>query len=329
MIETLVTGATGFVGPHLVSALLKRGYRVRVLALPGEDTTRFAEQKIDIHRGDVRDPHTLAASFEGADTVFHLAAAHGLWRPRQEYYGVNVAGTENVCRAALVAGVRRLVHMSTWTVYGFGLGRAMDENTRLRPFADTYQVTKLESDELVQRYISQNLRATIIRPGIIFGPGDRINVGRMADNLRAGRAIIVGSGRNAIPFVYVTDVVEGLLLAAFQEAARGQVYNIANDQPLTQEEMWRAIATDIGVDPPRLHVPYPVLYTLGFIAEKMVRRDNPKRQPLVTRYGVQIFGTDNRVSIDKARRELGYSPQISVRDGVRMMADSYLNQRSS
>ena len=329
-VEILVTGATGFVGPHLVSALVAQGYRVSVLALPNEDTDQFGWRDVGIHRGDIREAQTLGGAFKNVEIVFHLAAIHGLWRPRNEYYEVNLAGTENVCRAALAARVRRLVHLSTWTVYGFGLGRPVNEDAPLRHVADTYQITKVDSDNLVRRYLTEEkLPATIIRPGTIFGDGDRINFGRMADNLRASRAIIIGSGRNALPFVHVTDVVQGMILAAFEEKARGEIYNISNDQPLTQEEMWRAIAGEIGASPPRFRVPYPFLYAVAAVAEKMVGRDNPRRQPLVTRYGVQIFGTDNRHSIEKARSELGYVPKVNLREGIRMTAKWYLNQRAS
>ena len=255
MRETLVTGATGFVGPHLISALLARGDRVRVLALPGETVNQLGKELV-IHRGDLRAPDTLVGAFKGVDTVFNLAAAHGLWHSRQEYDDVNVHGTENVCRASLAAGVRRLVHMSTWTVCGFGTGRVLREETPLRPVADLYQVTKIESERVVQRHIAQNkLPATVIRPDTIIGPGDRINFGRMADRLRERRAVIIGSGQNVIPFAYVADIVRGTILASSEEAAVGQVYNIGNDQPITQEEMWRCIAEGIGVDAPRRRVP--------------------------------------------------------------------------
>jgi len=329
-VETLVTGATGFIGPYLVSALIAQGHGVRVLALANDDTSRLEKLQAKLFRGDVREPKTLVEPFAGVHTVFNLAAAHGLWRPYQLYYDVNVAGTENVCRAALTAGVRRLVHMSTWTIYGFGIGWPVTEDAPLRRVADTYQITKLEADEIVQRYIAQgDLPATIIRPATIFGPGDRINFGRLADRLRAGKAIIIGSGNNAVPLIYVSDLVDGTILAAFHESAAGRVYNIENDQPLTQKQMMDAIAQEIGVRPPKLHVPYHPLYACAALAEKIVGRSNPTRQPLVTRYGVQIFGTDNRHSIERARGELGFVPKIDLRDGVRRTADWYLKQNTA
>lgn len=328
--QTLITGATGFVGFHLVAALRARGDSVRILALPNEDTAQIERDGVIVHRGDVCRPDTLIEPMRGVETIFHLAGVHGLWRPKQEYYSVNVTGTENVCRAALAAGVRRVVHVSTWVVYGMGLGYAVDEECPLQPIPDTYAITKAEADKVVQRYMAEeHLPAVIIRPGTMFGPGDRVNFARMADRLRAGKCIIIGSGRNALPFVYVTDVVQGMLAAASNDRALGQAYNLSHDQPLSQKALWQAIAEEIGAKSPRLHVPYHLLYGLALVAERAVRSDNPQRQPLITGLGVKLFGTDNRHAIDKARRELGYAPGVSVREGVRLAAKWYLQQKTS
>jgi len=328
--EALVTGATGFVGYHLIEALRKRGYGVRVLALPNENTTPLEQLHISVYRGDVRHPESLVEPMHGVDTVYHLAAIHGLWRPKQEYYSVNVTGTENVCRATLAAKVRRLIHVSSWAVYGMALGQPAREDFPLRPIPDPYALTKAEADELVQRYVARDhVPAVIVRPGTMFGPGDQVNFGRMADRLKSGKAVIIGSGSNALPFVYVTDVVDGMLLAADREQAVGGVYNLTTDEPLTQKQLWYAIAEEIGVRPPRLHVPYSALHALAFLAEQWHSSDHPERQPLVTRLGVKMFGADNRHAIDKARRELGYTPRVSVREGVRLAAIWYLQRQTS
>jgi nucleoside-diphosphate-sugar epimerase len=323
-VNVLVTGGTGFVGVHLVSALLERGDAVRVLALPEEDTARVERAGAEIRRGDVRDPRSVAEAMRGVDTVFHLAAVHGLWRPRQEYWDVNVRGAENVCRAVLDAGARRLVHVSSWTVYGMGLRGAVDESTPLRPIDDVYTQSKATADALVQGHVSaERLPAVIVRPGTMFGPGDRVNYGRMADRVRAGKAIVIGRGANALPLVYVTDVVEGMILAATCEGAAGRIYNLSHDAPLTQAETWRAIAEDLGVAPPRLRVPYAALYAAALVAERAVRAGG---QPLVTRLGVRLFGSDNRHAIGRARRELGYAPKVPVREGLRLAARWYLDE---
>jgi nucleoside-diphosphate-sugar epimerase len=324
MSEILVTGGNGFVGRHLVSALLGRGDRVRVLALPGEDASALEERGVAIYRGDICRPETLSASMEGVEGVLHLAAKSDVWRPITDYRAVNLGGTENVCRAALAARVRRLVHMSSSSVYGVGLGRPADETFPLAPFADPYPITKAEADLAVQRMIAEeSLPAVIVRPDQIFGPGDHLHFGRMADRLRAGRGVIVGSGDNVLPFVYVTDAVAGLLLALDHERAVGQAYNITNDARLSQKELLDAIAHEVGARPPRLRIPYRALYAAGYAAERVAALTPSGRRPPITRVGVAFFGTDNRYSIDKARRELGYAPRVPLRDGVELAAAWY------
>lgn len=325
MSEILVTGGNGFVGRHLVSALLDRGDEVRVLALPTEDTTPLEERGVRVHRGDIRRPETLIAPMRGVDGVLHLAAMMDVWRPLEDYHAVNVSGTENVCRAAAAAGVRRLVHMSSSSVYGMALGRPADERFPLSPFRDPYPITKAAADEAVQRMIAEDgLPAVIVRPDQIFGPGDHLHFGRMADRLRAGKGVVVGRGDNAMPLVYVADAVQGLLLALDHERAVGQAYNITNDRPLTQEQLLRAIAREVGASPRLFHIPYRVLYAAGYLAERIATLAPSSRRPPLTRLGVAFVATDNRYAIDKARRELSYVPRIDLDDGVRLTARWYM-----
>jgi nucleoside-diphosphate-sugar epimerase len=323
-VEILVTGASGYLGRHLVPALQAHGHTVRALVLPAENAAWLTQRGVAIYPGDVRQPDTLAAPTKGADAVFHLAAMLGTWRPTDDYDAVNVAGTEHVCRAALAVGVRRLVHVSSAMVYGPWREQAVREDFPFMPLQEPYALTKAQGDKVVQWMIAQaGLPAVIIRPGTIFGPGDHLNFKRLAERLRAGKAIIIGSGRNAVPFVYVTDVVQGLLLALEHDRAVGQAYNITNDQPMTQEEFLRAIAQEVGAPPPHLHVPYRALYAAAYVAEGIATLSGYTRPPLVTRHSVQLFGTDNRHAIDKARRELGYAPQVPVREGIRLAAAWY------
>jgi nucleoside-diphosphate-sugar epimerase len=323
-VEILVTGGGGLLGHHLVQALLDRGDRVRVLALPGEDMSWFDERGVEVHRGDICRRETLATPMDGADAVLHLAGMIGVWRPLEDYLAVNATGTENVCRAAVAQAVTRIVHVSSWTVYGMDQGEPCREDRPLAPFSEPYAISKAEGDRLVQRMIAEEgLPAVIIRPGTFFGPGDRLHFARIADRLRAGRSIIIGRGDNALPLVYVTDIVQGLLLGLDHENALGQAFNITNDAPLTQQEFLRAIAAEIGAKAPRLHVPYRALYAAGYAFERLSAITRSQRQPLLTRLGVNVFGTSNRHAIDKARKELGYVPQVSLHEGVRLTGSWY------
>jgi nucleoside-diphosphate-sugar epimerase len=330
MSTILITGGNGFVGRHLAAALQARGDQVRALALPKEDASRLEQRGVEVYRGDIRDPETLKAPVRGVDGVLHLAAMQDVWQPIEVYRAVNVGGTRNVARAALAAGVRRFVHMSSSSVYGMGHGRPVDETFPLTPFNDPYPVTKAEADRAVHRMTEQDgLPGVIIRPDQIFGPGDVLHFGAMAERILNGRGFLIGNGDNRMPFVHVDDVVRGLLLALDHDKAPGNAYNITNDSPLTQRQMLAAIAEDVGAPPPARRVPYRALYAAGYLAERLAGTLPSVRRPPVTRLGVAFFGTDNRYAIGKARSELGYQPVVSLRDAVRISAEWYLRHARS
>jgi nucleoside-diphosphate-sugar epimerase len=327
--KIFVTGGNGFLGRNLILELQKRGDSVVVLALPAEDTIWLEKRGVRVLRGDLRNPAVLTEGMHGVDAVFHLAAMMGAWRPMQVYYEVNVTGTENVCRATLANGVRRIIHVSSAMVYNMASGRPITEKDRLNPLDEPYSMTKALGDRLVQRMIvKDHLPAVIIRPSTIFGINDPLNFGRIADRISAGKAIIIGSGENTVPFVYVTDVVQGLLLAMDHPHAEGQIYNIGNDKALNQKALFSAIAQEIGAIQPHIHVPYYPLYAAAYTAERLSTLSGCRIAPFVTRHGVKLYGADNLLSIDKARRDLGYEPQVSIREGIQGAAAWYLRQHT-
>jgi nucleoside-diphosphate-sugar epimerase len=162
------------------------------------------------------------------------------------------------------------------------------------------------------------METVILRPGTFFGPEDRLHFGRIAQRLKQGKGIIIGRGDNALPFCYVTDIVQGFLLAAYHENAPGNVYNISNDHPLTQQELFNAVADEVHGQRPTRHLPYRPIYYGSIVAETVAKITHTR--PLVTRLGAMMFGTDNRHSIEKARRELGYEPQVDLREGIGLAA---------
>src|SRR5215469_8239328 len=319
--KVLITGATGLLGSHLIKELQERGEDVRALVLPVENADRLTAQGVEVVRGDITDASTLAPAVKDVELIFHLAGMMGVWRPLSDYRLVNVNGSENLYMAAQKAGVRRFVHTSSHTVYGLGHGRFMTEKDPLRPDPDPYSMTKAEGDRLMRRLmLNSGVETVILRPGTFFGPGDRLHFGRMAQRMKDGKGVIIGKGDNALPFCYVTDIVQGFLLAAYHENAPGNVYNITNDRPLTQLEMFNAIADEVdGVRPTR-HLPYLPIYYGSIVAEKVVARVT-RTKPIVTQLGALMFGSDNKHSIEKARRELGYEPKVDLRTGITIAAE--------
>ena len=319
--KVLITGATGLLGGHLIKELQQRGEDIRALVLPVENADKLEKQGVEVVRGDITDASTLGPAVQNVDLIFHLAGMMGVWRPLSDYRLVNVTGSENLYKAAQKAGVRRYVHTSSHTVYGLGYGRFLTENDALRPDPDPYSLTKAEGDRLMRRLmLNSEVETVILRPGTFFGPGDRLHFGRMAQKMKDGKGVIIGRGDNALPFCYVTDVVQGFMLAAYHENAPGNVYNITNDRPLTQLEMFNAIADAVhGVRPTR-HLPYLPIYYGSIVAEKVVARVT-RTKPIVTQLGAMMFGSDNKHSVEKARRELGYEPKVDLRTGITLAAE--------
>jgi len=317
--KVLMTGATGLLGGHLLQALQQRGEQIRALVLPSEPAEKLVAQGVEVIRGDVTDASTLAPAVKDRELIIHLAGMMGVERPLADYRLVNVTGSENLYRAAQQGGVRRFVHTSSHTVYGLGYGRFLTEKDALRPDPDPYSITKAEGDRLIRRLmLNSGMETVILRPGTFFGPGDRLHFGRIAQRIKNGKGVIIGRGDNALPFCYVTDVVQGFLLAAYHEKAPGNVYNISNDNPFTQQELFNAVADDVGGQRPTRHLPYVPLHYGSIIAERVAHLTHTR--PMVTRLGVMMFGTDNKHSIEKARSELGYEPKIDIREGIRLAA---------
>src|SRR5438874_5136755 len=319
--KVLITGATGLLGGHLIKELQQRNEQIRALVLPVENADSLIERGIEVVRGDITDASSLPPAVKDVDLIFHLAGMMAVWRPLADYRLVNVTGSENLYKAAQQAGVRRYIHTSSHTVYGLGYGRFLIENDPLRPDPDPYSLTKAEGDRLMRRLmLTSEMETVILRPGTFFGPGDRLHFGRMAQKMKGGKGVIIGRGNNALPFCYVTDVVQGFMLAAYHKNAPGNVYNITNDRPMTQQEIFDAIADDVHGKRPTLHLPYLPIYYGAIVAEKVVARVT-RTKPVVTQLGAMMFGSDNRHSVEKARRELGYEPKVDLRTGITVAAE--------
>jgi 2-alkyl-3-oxoalkanoate reductase len=295
----LVTGGAGFLGSHLVELLRQDGEPPRV------------------YRGDIADPPALASATRGVDCVLHCAARTGPWGPAGEYERVNVRGLETLVRTALAAGVRRFVHVSSVTVHGNDVRGTADETAPLRQEPNPYSRSKVAGERLLERMIREEAApVTIVRPGWIYGPGDRASFARLAEMVGTGRMLVVGDGSNHLPLIYVRDVARGILLAAEAEQALGRSYLLVNDEPVTQRDFLDAIAAELGVAAPKRRLPYRAALTAGATAEALWRLARRREPPPVMRYGLQLLGGENRFVITRAREELGFDPQVGLTEGV-------------
>jgi 2-alkyl-3-oxoalkanoate reductase len=314
----LITGATGLLGSHLTDLLLERGEQVRVLVQRGDGVSRFAHPNVAICWGHLSDRAALAAAVRGVDHVLHCAARTGPWGRETDYEAVNVRGLQALVASALAAGVRRFVHVSSITVHGNDVRGAADETAPLRVAPNPYSRSKIAGERLLERMIrDEGAPVTIVRPGWIYGPRDGASFARFAAMIERGQMVMIGSGRNHIPLIYVRDVADGILLASEKARAAGRAYLLVNDEPVTQHDYLAALAAALGVPPPRRHIPYRLALLAGTAAETLGHLTQRTSPPPVMRYGVQLLGAENRFDISRARHELGFCPRVHLAEGVR------------
>lgn len=320
----LVTGATGLLGSHVVDLLIERGESTCALVRPGEDVDHLKRAGVDIRWGDLGDRASLQAAVSGTDRVLHCAARTGPWGPRSEYETVNIRGLEALLNVALAADVRRLVHVSSIAVLGADVDGVADETSPLRVEPNPYSWSKVEGERLVDRAVRERQApVAIVRPGWIYGPRDVVSFGRFTAMVERGRMVVIGSGGNRVPLIYVRDVAEGIVLASEVAGAAGRVFLLVDDEPVTQREYLNAIAAELGVPPPKLKIPYRLALMLAFAAETLGHLARRRQPPPLTRYGVRLLGGENCFVISRARKGLGFAPRINLAEGVRQSVAWY------
>lgn len=313
----LVTGAGGFLGGHVIDLLIARGERPRALLRPDEPLPGPSVTALDVHRGDLRDPWRLRSALRGVDCVMHCAAKTGPWGSYDEYVSINVRAVEDLVHAAMDAGVRRIVHVSSVTVHGNDVGGDADEDTPFREEPNPYSASKVAAERLLREMIDrEGAPVTIVRPGWIYGPRDSASFARLAARIEGRHMALLGRGSNRLPLIYVRDAARGLLLAAEAAHAAGRSYVLVNPEPVTQRAYLDAIAAELGVPAPTRRVGYRLALTAAGRIEVLTRLGLLRAPPPVMRFGIQLLGGENRFSIERAHRELGFTPCVSMADGV-------------
>lgn len=311
----LVTGATGFTGGHLARHFVRRGHRVRALVRDPARAGDLRRDGVEVVPGDLADVATLDAAMRGVAVVYNIAALYrqaGL--PESAYRSVNAQAVATIVQRAAAARVCRVVHCSTVGVHGDVEHPPADEEARLRP-GDVYQVTKLEGERLGLEAAAQSgIELVIARPTGIYGPGDR-RLLKLFRGVARQRFLILGDGKIFYHLTYVEDLCEGFRLCGEVPAAAGRTYILAGPEVTTLNELTQIIATEAGVLPPRLHLPAWPFWAAGAACEAVCAPFGI--EPPLYRRRVDFFTKSRAFSIDRARRELGYDPKTSLREGVR------------
>lgn len=315
MSRTLVTGATGFTGQHLIQRLLDEGEDVRIIARGPERARALFSKAVEIVAGDVADAAVARDAVRGCSLVYHLAAAYreaGL--PARRYWEVHVESTRLLLEASQKEGVSRFVHCSTVGVLGHISRPPADEMSPHDP-GDIYQETKSQGERLALDFHARHgFPLTVARPTAIYGPGD-LRLLKLFRMIARRRFVMLGSGEVFYHMVHVTDLVAGLRLLGTQSDAIGEVFILGGGEYRSLNAIAALVAKTVGVPPPRWHVPAWPVQAAASACERLCAPFG--LEPPIYRRRVDFFTKSRAFSIDKARRMLGYAPQIDLETGLR------------
>ena len=319
---TVVTGATGFLGSALVTKLIKQRQSVRILVRDEKKARQQFADAVTIVPGDITDAAPVQQVVDGATTIYHLAGS--LYHPSiptELYRRTHVEGTRILLKACQgQTQVRRIVHVGTTGVYGVTGEVPATEDAPLAP-TNPYEATKLEGELLaLSAYQEQGLPVTVVRPGLVYGPGD-LHLLSFFVSINKGQFRVIAGGNALLHPIYIDDLVAAFLLGAESPLAVGHSYNIAGEHPVTVRELATAIAHALGKELPRGSIPLWLANVASdlFAVTPGMRGE---RAPL-THSRVQFLTHSRLYDISRARSELGFAPKIGLEEGMKLTAVWY------
>ena len=322
MKRVLLTGGTGFIGGHVLEHLLADGYHVKIPVRTMHKLEPGAANRVDIVRGDLRDPHVVRQAVEGVDTVMHLAAFARAWsKDHRVFEDVNVRVVRMLLEASAREGVGRFVHVSSIVTLPPFRGASVNGRSQL---PTPYEITKKAADRLVMNYVRSGGNALIVRPTRVFGPGpltDANGVTRMIDLYVKGKFRIRLADADVLAnYVHVDDVARGMLLAA-EHGQAGKSYVLGGEN-VSLRGFLELISELTDVHRRVLAVSPRIGLLVARVSELSAHLCFT---PSLTPGWIRVFLEDRRADIHLAREELGYEPR-SLRDGLFETID-WLNAR--
>lgn len=316
-----VTGATGFTGDHLCRMLVSQGYAVSALVRKSSKVDHLKKLGVRTVMGNLANLNLLNGALENFDTVFHIAAAYrqeGI--SKEQFWKVNVDGTRAMLEYARESGVKRFVHCSTVGVQGEIKNPPAKESDPYQP-GDHYQESKMEGEKLALKFFRENsMEGVVVRPVGIYGPGD-MRFLKLFKFINNGKFRMIGKGDVLYHLTFVEDLVRGIILAGEKKAAVGNTYTIGGEEFMTLKELVALISQVLDKPVPKKNVPLKPVYLAAAICETICRPFGI--EPPIYRRRLDFFTKDRAFDISKAKKDLGYKPKVSLKEGLKTTAKWY------
>lgn len=311
-----VTGAGGFIGRHLVRTLLSRYVQVTALMFPGEVVPDEWGDEVKLVEGDIRNLNTLAETIGQFDVVFHLAAVVSDWGGLQEHIDITVTGTVHAIELTLKNNAHFIVTTSV-CAYADALGKgSLTEDSPTGKATSNYEICKQEQERVTLEAVNQRrLKATIVRPGNVFGVGSHPWVNIPLQLIREGKPIIMGKGDWDAGLVHVDNVVHLMWLIANSNLTNGDIFLGSDGFGITWQHYWTQLAKVAGAPKPKA-IPNILARVLAPVLEGFASLIKQKQRPLITRQAFRLTGGENKFSTKKSEELLLYKPQVSFEEAM-------------
>ena len=331
--KVLVTGASGFIGSHLVESLVSEGNDVISFVKNGGEISNLENVITKIVYGDLRDMDSIVEAVKGVDQVYHLAAIPNLQgsMTRANYYDINVEGTRKVLDACISENVKQIIYVSSLEAVGASSdGNPVNEETKPQP-NNIYGESKLEAERIAKEYRNKyKINIVIVRLPMVYGPRNYLHLRRFFKMVNSGYYPLIGNGKVLIEFCYIKNAIQGLMLAA-AVGKPGHIYFISDERSYEFKEVIDIIAQQLNVKICYIRIPIFLANGVGLAIEILskILKFYPfifegTGRPAFTRISVDWM-TKSALFCDitKARDELGYTPACSLSDGIRENIEWY------
>jgi len=313
--KVLITGATGFLGKYVVKELKNNGYQVVAFGRNEKIGKALIDSNVEFFKGDIENKEDLLRAFQGCSAVIHAAALSTVWGKWNNFYKVNVLGTRNIVEICEKQDLK-LVFVASPSIYA-GAKDQLDVKENEAPKENNlnfYIKSKIMAENIIK---NSKLNYMIIRPRGLFGIGDTSIIPRLLDLNKKMGIPLFADGKQKVDVTCVENVAYALRLALENEKYSRQIYNITNDEPIEFKEILTLFFNELGTEGKYLKWNYRLILILVSILEKVYKLFGIEKEPPLTKYTLYLMRYSQTLNIDKAKKELGYYPQISVLEGVK------------
>lgn len=312
--KAIITGATGGLGRNLLEFLVLQNWQVVAF---GRDEKIGKSLGVEFYAFDLSDFEQTKKNFQKADIVFHCAALSSPWGKYEEFYKANVIATKNVLKAMELFNIKKIVHVSTPSIY-FDFQDRFEIKEEFIPtkFVNDYAKTKYQAEQLV---LNSSVFSVIIRPRAIFGEYDNVLVPRLEKVALKGFLPIIKNKKTIVDVTYVGNIVNALYLASIKDIPSKSIFNITNDEPMEIKEVFSLVMETVKIKTKFKYISYFALFYLATILE-IISKLGFIKEPFLTKYGVGVISKSQTLDISKAKNILGYKPIYTIKEGLQRYA---------